>query len=198
MMIKTITFHLVTKWFTSFTTSMFALASMHIINHYDVFSRILQHHEEKWSRWVESVVQWHKILHVNEQKDACVMIFSRGEWRFRGWLISFNSSSAHLFMMPWRCWKAVFHSYSLSSTLPSCQLEAQVGMLQNWSKSSTCTSQQVHCTNIHDYMFQDCKERSNPDFCGSGLSQVRWWLFRPKEVSLLLIHEDSFFLTGMK
>jgi len=157
-------------------------------------TRVLQHHEENWSRWVESVVQWHKILHVNEQKDSCVMIFSGGEWRFRGWLISFNSSSCHLFTIPWRCWKAVFHSYSWSSTLPSCQLEAQVGMLQNWSK----TSQQVQCTNKHDYMFQDCKEKSNPDFCGSGLSQSKVMTFRPKEVSLLLIHKDSFFLMGMK
>ncbi len=81
---------------------------------------VLQHHEENWSRWVESVVQWNKILHVNEQKDSCVMIFSGGEWRFRGWLISFNSSSCHLFTIPWRCWKAVFHSYSLASLLPSC------------------------------------------------------------------------------
>jgi len=192
-----------------FTTS--SSTSMHIINHYDVFScsqqtRILQHREENWSRWVESVVQSHKILHVNEQKDSCVMIFSRGEWkdscvmifsrgewRFRGWLISFNSSSCHLFMIPWRCWKAVFHSYSLSSTLPSCQLEAQVGMLQNWSKSSTCTSQQVHCTNKHDYMFQDCKERSNPDFCGSGLSQVRWWLLDQKKLHCYLSTRTVFF-----
>jgi hypothetical protein len=192
-----------------FTTS--SSTSMHIINHYDVFScsqqtRILQHREENWSRWVESVVQSHKILHVNEQKDSsvmifsrgewkdsCVMIFSRGEWRFRGWLISFNSSSCHLFMIPWRCWKAVFHSYSLSSTLPSCQLEAQVGMLQNWSKSSTCTSQQVHCTNKHDYMLQDCKERSNPDFCGSGLSQVRWWLLDQKKLHCYLSTRTVFF-----
>jgi hypothetical protein len=37
-------------------------------------------------------------------------------------------------------------------------------------------------------MFQDCKERSNP-----GLKVMT---FRPKEVSLLLIHKDSFFFDG--
>jgi hypothetical protein len=45
-------------------------------------------------------------------------------------------------------------------------------------------------------MFQDCKEKSNPDFCGSGLSQSKVMTFRPKEVSLLLIDKDSFFLMG--